>query len=215
MCIIYLDIHNVNIPNLARQNHGIETMARDQSVSPQPALLGLLMTGPKHGYQLHQEFSHSLGRVWQIGLSQLYAQLIQLEKAGLVAAQTQPQPNRPPRKVYQLTPEGREVFVDWVHQPTPYLRHIRVEFLARLYFFHRLTLPGFDTLVAEQKKVCQAQVERFQELAGETDDGFRRLVLEFRHGQLQAVIQWLDRCLEILSEQERLALIDKGESPTS
>lgn len=184
-------------------------MARDKRVSPQPALLGLLMTEPKHGYELHQEFSRNLGRVWQIGLSQLYAQLIQLEEAGLVVAQTQPQPNRPPRKVYQLTSEGREVFLDWVHQPTPYLRYIRVEFLARLYFFQTLSLPGFDTLVAEQKKVCQAQIERFEVLAGETDDGFRRLVLEFRHGQLKAVIQWLDRCLDILWEQGRLAPSDK------
>lgn len=190
-------------------------MARDQSVSPQPVLLGLLMTEPKHGYQLHQEFSRSLGRVWQIGLSQLYAQLIQLEGAGLVAAETQPQPNRPPRKVYQLTPEGREVFLDWVHQPTPYLRYIRVEFLARLYFFQTLSLPGIEALVAAQKAVCLTQVERFEELAGQTGDRFRRLVFEFRHGQLEAVIRWLDRCLEILGDHELLAPANEGKSPTS
>lgn len=168
------------------------------SVSPQPALLGLLMSQPKHGYELHQEFNRELGRVWQIGLSQLYAQLKQLEEAGLVTAQTEPQPSRPPRKIFRLTPEGQQVFLDWVHQPTPYLRHIRVEFLARLYFFVRLSLPGPDLLVAEQKAVCEAQVERFKELAGRTDDDYRRLVLEFRQGQLEAVIHWLDRCLETL-----------------
>jgi hypothetical protein len=104
--------------------------------------------------------------------------------------------------VFQLTPEGREVFLDWVHQPTPYLRYIRVELLARLFFFQTLSLPGLEALVAAQKEVCQDQVERFEQLAGQTDDGFRRLVLEFRHGQLQAVIQWLDRCLQILGEEE-------------
>jgi DNA-binding PadR family transcriptional regulator len=161
-------------------------------------LLGLLMSEPKHGYELHQEFSQNLGRVWEIGLSQLYAQLKLLEEAGLLTAQTEPQPNRPPRKIYHLTPEGQEVFMDWVHQPTPYLRHIRVEFLARLYFFQQLSLPGLDQLVAEQKAVCQAQMGRFERLAGETEDQFRRLVLEFRRGQLEAVIRWLDRCLEIL-----------------
>ena len=173
-------------------------MPRDMSVSPQPVLLGLLMNEPKHGYELHQEFSRNLGRVWRIGLSHLYAQLKLLEKAGLVTAQTEPQSNRPPRKVYHLSSEGQEVFLHWVHQPTPYLRHIRVEFLARLYFFQQLPLPGLDQLVAEQKAVCHAQVKRFEHLAGETDDEFRRLVLEFRRGQLESVIQWLDRCLEIL-----------------
>jgi PadR family transcriptional regulator AphA len=173
-------------------------MPRDGGVSPQPVLLGLLMDQPKHGYELYREFSRELGRVWQIGQSQLYAQLKQLEESGLVTAHTEPQPSRPPRKVYQPTPQGRAAFEGWVHEPTPYLRHLRVEFLARLYFFQRLSLDGFDRLVAQQKTVCRTQVERFDRLATETADPFRRLVLDFRRGQLEAVIRWLDRCLEIL-----------------
>lgn len=173
-------------------------MPRDDAVSSHLFLLGFLMTQPWHGYELHQEFSRELGRVWQIGLSQLYARLRQLEEAGLVTAETEPQPNRPARKVYHLTTEGRAVFLEWVRQPTPYLRHIRVEFLARLYFFQRLTLDGLDELVARQQAVCQMQVERFERLAAETDDEFRRCVLEFRRGQLEAVIGWLGRCREIL-----------------
>ena len=83
-------------------------MTRDPEISPQPALLGFLMAHPQHGYELHQEFSRDLGQVWRVGLSQIYAQLKQMEEAGLVAAQTEPQPNRPPRKVYHITPAGRE-----------------------------------------------------------------------------------------------------------
>jgi len=172
-------------------------MPRDDTTLPQPVLLGLLMLGPRHGYQLYQEFGRELGRVWQIGLSQLYAQLKQLEEAGLVEVQVEPQPNRPARKVYHLTAEGREVFLDWVGQPTPYLRHMRVDLLARLYFFRYLSLPGLAELVAQQEAVCQAQIERFDRLAAETDDDFRRLVLEFRRGQLEAATRWLDQCLEV------------------
>jgi len=171
---------------------------RDSAGSPQPAILGLLMPGPKHGYELHQEFSQELGGVWQIGLSQLYAQLKQLEDVGLVSSRTEPQTSRPARKIYSLTPQGRQVFARWVHQPTPYLRHIRVEFLARLYFFQRLSLPGLGDFVALQKSVCQEQVARFGQLAAQEEDSYRRLVLEFRQGQLRAVDRWLDRCLEVL-----------------
>ena len=173
-------------------------MRRESSISPQPVLLGLLMDKPRHGYELYQVFSQDLGRVWRLGLSKLYAQLKQLEEAGLVRAETEAQLNRPPRKVYHLTEEGREVFEAWVHEPTPYLRHIRVAFLARLYFFRRYALPGFEDLVALQKEVCRTQMERFADLAAKADDDFRRLVLEFRLGQLGAVIRWLDRCLEVL-----------------
>jgi PadR family transcriptional regulator AphA len=173
-------------------------MPRGRGASPQPALLGLLMSEPKHGYELYAEFNRQLGQVWQIGQSQLYTQLKHLQEAGLVTAETELQPSRPPRKVYQVTPEGREVFFNWVHQPTPYLRRIRVEFLARLYFFRHLSLPGLEELVTEQKAVCRAQIERFEQLAAGTEEDYRRLVLEFRRGQLEAVDRWLDHCLEVL-----------------
>jgi hypothetical protein len=75
---------------------------------------------------------------------------------------------------------------------------MRVEFLARLFFFRSLSLPGLEELVLEQQAVCRAQVERFDRLAAQSDDDFHRLVLEFRRGQLAAAIRWLDRCLEFV-----------------
>ena len=171
-------------------------MTHELQVSSQPILLGLLLSQPRHGYELHQEFRRELGCVWQMGQSQLYAQLKALEEAGLVTSHTEPQPSRPPRKVYHLTPEGRQAFDEWLHQPTPYLRTIRVEFLARLYFFRRLSLAGLEQLVAEQKVVCRDQIWRFERIAARTDDEFQRLVLDFRRGQLEATVAWLDRCLE-------------------
>lgn len=178
-------------------------MAREETISPQPVLLGLLMDRPRHGYELYQEFQAELGRVWQVGMSQLYAHLRQLEEAGLVAAHTEPQDGRPPRKVYHLTAEGQAAFHAWLRQPTPYVRHLRVEFLARLYFYRHLSLPGLEELVEAQKEVCQAQMGRFARLAEDEEDDFRALVLEFRQGQLQAVVQWLDHCLETLAEPVR------------
>ena len=171
-------------------------MPRQAGVSPQPALLGLLVSEPKHGYELYQEFSRELGRVWRVGQSQLYAQLKLLEEGGLVSVRVEEQPSRPARKIFSLTPEGRAVFEEWVHQPTPYLRRIRVEFLARLYFFQRLSLAGLDQLVARQKGVCREQIERFDRMMADTAEPFAHLVLEFRRGQLEAVVRWLDRCPE-------------------
>jgi DNA-binding PadR family transcriptional regulator len=155
-----------------------------------------LLSEPKHGYELYQEFSRELGRVWRVGQSQLYAQLKLLAESGLVSVRIEEQPNRPARKVYALTPQGRAAFEEWVHQPTPYLRRIRVEFLARMYFFQRLSLAGLDRLVAQQKAVCRDQIERFDRLMADTEEPFAHLVLEFRRGQLEAVVRWLERCPE-------------------
>jgi PadR family transcriptional regulator AphA len=159
-------------------------------------LLGFLMPGERHPYELHQEFERELGQVWRVGQSKLYAQLKLLEQAGLVAAQTEPQPNRPPRNVHHITPAGQKAFLNWLYQPTMHVRHIRLEFLARLYFFRRLGSPGLEQLVADQKALLQSRVESLSRAAAETDDEFWRLVLEFRRGEMEAVIRWLDRCLE-------------------
>jgi len=171
-------------------------MPRDTDLPSNLALLGLLMVRAQHGYELHQEFNRELGRVWRISLSQLYAQLGQLEESGFVTAQVEPQSNRPARKVYRLTATGRKAFLDWMHQPTPYLSRIRFEFLARVYFFRVLNLPGLDELVARQKAICRERIEALARVASEADDDFARLVVEFRQGQMEAVVRWLDRCLE-------------------
>jgi DNA-binding PadR family transcriptional regulator len=162
--------------------------------SPQPVLLGFLMDGPCHAYGLHQAFERELGRVWHLGRSKLYAQLKQLAQAGQVTAQTELQSNRPPRQVYHLTPAGREAFMEWLHQPTLHLRYVRLEFLARLYFFRRLELEGLEALVARQKALLQVRIAAFDAAAADSDDEFERLVFTFRQGQMAAVIRWLDQC---------------------
>lgn len=171
-------------------------MAREQAQSVGPVLLGLLFPGPKHGYELHQEFTESLGAVWQVGLSQLYAQLKALEDEGLVACQTEVQPNRPARKVYSLTESGRQRFLEWLHEPTPHIRGIRLEFLSRLFLFNRLGLPGLRDLIDRQKALCHDRAETFGRLADEASDPFLRRVYLFRKGQVEAVIHWLDTCVE-------------------
>jgi PadR family transcriptional regulator AphA len=171
-------------------------MPKDTAISPQPALLGFLMLGPKHPYELHQEFSRELGRVWRIGQSHLYAYLKQLAESGLATVKTEAQPNRPARNVYHITPAGQETFLNWLHQPTLHSRHIRLEFLARLYFFRRLSLPGLEQLVADQKALFQSRVESLDHTIAEVEDEYWRLVLEFRRSETEAILRWLDRCLQ-------------------
>jgi PadR family transcriptional regulator AphA len=173
-------------------------MSRESAVSPQPVLLGFLVSGPQHPYELHQELDRELGQVWRVGKSHLYAHLKQLAESGLVVATIETQPNRPSRKVYHITPAGQEHFDNWLRQPTRHVRHIRLEFLARLYFFRRLSLPGVEQLVDDQKTLLQAMVASLSRAIAQADDKYWRLVLEFRRGEMEAIIRWLDRCLEIL-----------------
>ncbi len=191
-CILCTAIHLVNI-HIGSTNY---LMFKESWVSAQPVLLGLLTLGPSHPYELHQELERELGRVWHVGLSHMYAYLQQLAEAGLVTVETEAQPNRPARNVYHITPAGEEAFANWLHRPSQHVRHIRLEFLARLYFYRRLSLPGLEQLVSEQKELFQSRIESLSRTIAETEDGYWRLVLEFRRGEMEAVMHWLDRCLQ-------------------
>lgn len=185
-------IHIVNIHILNMDG----LVFKESYVSAQPVLLGFLTLGPRHPYELHQEFDRELGGVWHIGLSHLYAYLKQLAEAGLVTVETEAQPNRPSRNVYQITPAGQETFLTWLHRPTQHVRHIRLEFLARLYFFRRLAVPGLEQLVTDQKALLQSRVESLGHAIAETEEEYWRLVLEFRQSEMETIIRWLDRCLQ-------------------
>src|SRR5947209_13272841 len=81
-------------------------------------ILGLLDTRPMHGYEMFQQFeSGTLGQIVHLEMSQMYAFLKKLERLEYIEAQLEPQGARPPRKVYHLTVQGRNVFQQWLTKP--------------------------------------------------------------------------------------------------
>ena len=170
-------------------------MARPTVLSPRHALLGLLMRGPMHGYELHQQYELELGQVWRAGMSQVYGLLKDRKEAGQVEARVEQQESRPARKIYSLTPAGRQAFKYWVRQPVANTRDIRVLFLEKLYFLRQLGLDGLVELIEAQKAICRERADGIARQAAELNrDDFENLVLGFRHQQLEAIIEWLDDC---------------------
>ena len=47
-------------------------MSRRQRLPMEQALLGFLLEGPKHGYDLHQRVEEELGQIWYMGISNVY-----------------------------------------------------------------------------------------------------------------------------------------------
>lgn len=171
---------------------------RETSLTIEHALLGFLRGQPQHGYIIHQQLSDpaGLGPVWQLKLSQLYALLRKLEEAGYVTATPESQENRPPRKVFQLTSTGQAAFLDWVQSPVAHGRSLRLEFLVKLYFARREGTDVASHLVAAQRARVQewlADSER-RTVRSPNDRAYSRLVAQFRQGQIEAMLTWLDHC---------------------
>lgn len=169
-----------------------------KELAPEWALLGLLIQKPMHGYELHRYFTDpsDLGQVWYLGLSQMYKLLKELEAQGYVEVTVEPQENYPARKVYHITPAGRTAFWQWMEKPISNPRQIRVEFLAKLFLAQLLGSEMIERVIDTQLETCQAQLTRLQEGARPADWEltFEHLVLRFREGQIQAIIDWLRYC---------------------
>jgi len=154
--------------------------------------LGLMMKGPSHGYQLDQTLDEDFGMIWKAGQTKLYVTLSTLEEEGLLRSEIEPQENRPDRKVYHLTAKGKNAFLNWVHEPVPSLRAVRVELIAKLRFFYLLQLTGASELIQQQERIFQEMIREWGLEKEHEDDPFLRLVYDFRINHARFIIDWLD-----------------------
>lgn len=79
-----------------------------------PHVLEILLSlshEPMHGYGLIQDIRARTGGDVNLGTSTLYATIRRMERDGLVANETAPEPSSegPPRRYYRITDLGREV----------------------------------------------------------------------------------------------------------
>lgn len=77
-------------------------------------LLGLLHYGSMSGYELDKIFKDSLNFFWQANRSQIYRELNKMEDEGWLTAKIVFQTEKPNKKLYTITDEGRKGFEKWL-----------------------------------------------------------------------------------------------------
>jgi PadR family transcriptional regulator AphA len=169
-----------------------------QPLTIEYALLGFLRQQPMHAYEIHQTLmrNEALGLVWHIKQSLVYVMLERLEAEGLVTTSLEPQGSRPPRKILQLTPDGQAAFAAWLVTPVAHGRDFRLEFLAKLYFASQDDPTRAATLIATQQVACRDWLVDLRAQAEALSDArdYDWLVVQFRIGQIEAILAWLDIC---------------------
>ncbi|TAK73072.1 MAG: PadR family transcriptional regulator, partial [Dehalococcoidia bacterium] len=97
------------------------------------ALLGILSLEPMTGYEVKRFFDSSVQHFWNAELSQIYPTLKSLEESGFVDMRVEVQQNRPNRKIYAITDDGRAEFERWFRAPQP-PADLRDPFLIKVFF---------------------------------------------------------------------------------
>ncbi len=155
------------------------------------ALLGALMSGPRHGYEILQFLETGLGPAWRISTSQLYALLKRLDKEGLMGSTLETQDTRPSKRVFSILPQGEKNFREWLKSPTDHVRDLRIEFLAKLFFFRNLGIQGGDALVEAQIDLLEQVKRNLMARKRKEEDRYNRLVYSFRISTLTGWLNWL------------------------
>ena len=78
----------------------------------EPAVLLLLRERPAHGYELLEELPALTGEA-RVDMGNLYRILRALEEDGLVASEWQADAPGPAKRIYELTPAGRNLLDEW------------------------------------------------------------------------------------------------------
>ena len=154
-------------------------------------LLGALMDGPKHGYEIRQFMDGSLDSTWFVGTSQLYLLLKKLEESGLLQSRRKQQETRPTKRVFFLRGEGKKVFLNWLNKPIDHMRDFRIEFLAKLFFFNHLSIEGGDRLIELQIQRFEKLQESIKPKIERKKNSYVQLVFGFKLATAKSRIQWL------------------------
>ncbi len=160
---------------------------RISELHPEYVFLGFLSQERMHGYGLYQLFRGTLGGLWHISESQMYATLKRLEKRGWIAGEDGG--SKPGGRLLSITEEGRRVFDSWLLAPTPLSpRSLRLEFLSRL-FFAQPRGPLAEKLRTDQKNSLLAELRRKTPLTRGTIDQWAQ---DFRQRQIKTALEWIE-----------------------
>lgn len=114
------------------------------------AILGLLMQSPMTGYDIYKAFGSGLGSFWSAKHSQIYPELKRLTEEGLVRFTTVIQGEKMEKKVYEITEQGKEDFLQWLSLDPPLEPTAKDVFRLRSYYSQWLPEETYLELIHQQ-----------------------------------------------------------------
>ena len=166
------------------------------NLSPEYLMLGYLMQGPSHGYEIFQSIQTDLSQIWHLSMSQIYNILARLEKKGFFSVEEEVQDNQRVRKMLTITDEGRLHFEEWLFTACPgSARALRIEFLTRHYFMTRLHPDKVQQMIEEQIARMEMDMEKLQSMLAKLDpaDFYNYNAVQMKNDQLSTMLNWFKK----------------------
>jgi DNA-binding PadR family transcriptional regulator len=153
-------------------------------------ILGLLMDGPLSGYDIKKQMSSVLGLITNASYGTLYPMLHKLLAEQAVNMQEILQTGRPSKKVYRLTDQGQQEFLDWLKRPAA-ADQGRREFLLKLYLARNLEPAHLLALVTARRQEVQLTQQRLSGDQNTAQTPQERWVVDYTLALCNAEVEWL------------------------
>ena len=159
-------------------------------MSTQHALLGLLESGARHGYELKRLWDLRFEHLQPLRFSQIYATLNRLERDGLIELVGSEPGHGPERKRYAITDNGTRDLERWLSEPELAQAPIR----STLFLKVVLALASDRSADGYLEAQRAAHTERMRELLALRDGAseVEEALLDFAVFHLEADLRWID-----------------------
>jgi DNA-binding PadR family transcriptional regulator len=163
-----------------------------------PTLLGLLETGPQHGYGLKKSYDAYFGRDRALDYGQVYATLSRLLRDGLVAEDGVQAGAGPSRKRYAITADGVTDVERWLGTPEPPELYLQNTLYAKVVLALRSGRSAQDVLDGQRAAHLRSMRElTARKRAGDFAD---QLICDHALFHLEADLRWLELTAERIEQ---------------
>lgn len=169
-------------------------------------LLGMIAEGHATGYAIKAEIERSTRLYWGASVGGIYPELRRLNDAGLVSVRDDPRGGAT-RHCYRITAAGQRALKSWLIDPSEPVLEMRNEALLKLRFAGVLDPTEQLEVLQRMRAAHETRTEELeaQLAAGDFDDPFHRMTVEFGLGWNQWAAQWCAQTERRLTQRRRTA----------
>jgi len=165
-------------------------------------ILGIVSEGATHAYNIEKIIAErGIRERTNVGFSTIYAVLNKMQKIGLLESNLEPQKGLPSRRIYSITPKGRQIFNEEIFKALSQPQHQPSLFETGLTYSGvlnkealREALTLYDTELGRQ---IQNKVHELTALSN-TNDQVQRALLTRPLVILQAERKWIRELMGLL-----------------
>lgn len=164
-------------------------------------LLSLLHRQEMHGYQINEFLNRDLAACTDLKKPTAYFLLNKMAQQGWVTEEEVREGNRPPRRVYRLTPAGEAAFQELLHHNLSSHTPVYFDDDIGLVALEALLPQEARTLLEQRRGALAAALETAQ--AAPPHGGSLQWIVQHRIHHLASELAWTEELLEKLKHIEQ------------